>query len=181
MLNIITLHLIDNRNLLIPVDIYQSAITLKLLRGEVNVIDRLITVAPVRGLRYITQRVSNHFLIYWCLFSPFYFETGLLQLTPGLSLRAIWPLELILNSAAQLSWLKKPAYFSHTTLLLHFFHWLLVYAHILYETLKVAYKAKNVSAPTYLKAHITPHTAARSLWSSSTASHRHLGCGMNFP
>lgn len=106
MLNIITLHLIDNRNLLIPGDIYQSAITLKLLRGEVNVIDRLITVAPVRGLRCITQRVNNHFLIYWCLFT-----TGLLQLTPGLSLRAIWPLELILNSAAQLSWLKKTCLF----------------------------------------------------------------------
>ncbi|XP_047664330.1 uncharacterized protein LOC125140204, partial [Tachysurus fulvidraco] len=88
-------------------------------------------------------------------------------LLAGLPINAICPLQMIQNAAAQLVFnLPK---FSHTTLLLRSLHWLLVAARIRFKTLMLANKAKNSSASSYLKALITPHTAPRTLRSSSTA------------
>lgn len=48
--------------------------------------------------------------------------------------------------------------FSHTTLLLRSPLWLPIAARVTLKTLMLAYKAKNGSAPPYIKAFITPHT-----------------------
>ncbi|KAK3516946.1 hypothetical protein QTP70_028237 [Hemibagrus guttatus] len=87
------------------------------------------------------------------------------SLLAGLPLNAIRPLQMIQNAAARLVFnLPK---FSHTTPLLRSLHWLPVAARIRFKTLMLAYKAKN--GPSYLKALVTPHTAPRSLRSTSTA------------
>ncbi|KAK3514260.1 hypothetical protein QTP70_012098 [Hemibagrus guttatus] len=89
------------------------------------------------------------------------------SLLAGLPLNAIRPLQMIQNAAARLVFnLPK---FSHTTPLLRSLHWLPVAARIRFKTLMLAYKAKNGPAPSYLKALVTPHTAPRSLRSTSTA------------
>ncbi|KAK3526876.1 hypothetical protein QTP86_001942, partial [Hemibagrus guttatus] len=89
------------------------------------------------------------------------------SLLAGLPLNAIHPLQMIQNAAAPLVFnLPK---FSHTTPLLRSLHWLPVAARIRFKTLMLAYKAKNGPAPSYLKALVTPHTAPRSLRSTSTA------------
>ncbi|KAK3553835.1 hypothetical protein QTP70_012207 [Hemibagrus guttatus] len=89
------------------------------------------------------------------------------SLLAGLPLNATRPLQMLQNAAARLVFnLPK---FSHTTPLLHSLHWLLVAAGIRFKTLMLAYKAKNGPAPSYLKALVTPHTASRSLRSTSTA------------
>ncbi|KAK3553718.1 hypothetical protein QTP70_007565 [Hemibagrus guttatus] len=89
------------------------------------------------------------------------------SLLAGLPLNAIRPLQMIQNAAARLVFnLPK---FSHTTPLLRSLHWLPVAAHIRFKTLMLAYKAKNGPAPSHLKALVTPHTAPRSLRSTSTA------------
>ncbi|KAK3565467.1 hypothetical protein QTP86_009984 [Hemibagrus guttatus] len=89
------------------------------------------------------------------------------SLLAGLPLNAIHPLQMIQNAAARLVFnLPK---FSHTTPLLRSLHWLPVAACIRFKTLMLAYKAKNGPVPSYLKALVTPHTAPRSLRSTSTA------------
>ncbi|KAK3521456.1 hypothetical protein QTP70_005786 [Hemibagrus guttatus] len=89
------------------------------------------------------------------------------SLLAGLPLNAIRPLQMIQNAAAPLVFnLPK---FSHTTSLLRSLHWLPVAARIRFNTLMLAYKAKNGPAPSYLKALVTPRTAPRSLRSTSTA------------
>ncbi|KAK3572921.1 hypothetical protein QTP86_010564 [Hemibagrus guttatus] len=89
------------------------------------------------------------------------------SLLAGLPLNATRPLQMLQNAAARLVFnLPK---FSHTTPLLHSLHWLLVAAGIRFKTLMLAYKAKDGPAPSYLKALVTPHTASRSLRSTSTA------------
>ncbi|KAK3542800.1 hypothetical protein QTP70_003001 [Hemibagrus guttatus] len=89
------------------------------------------------------------------------------SLLAGLPLNAIRPLKMIQNAAARLVFnLPK---ISHTTPLLCSLHWLVVAARIRFKTLMLAYKAKNGPAPSYLKALVTPHTAPRSLRSTSTA------------
>ncbi|KAK3529926.1 hypothetical protein QTP86_009273 [Hemibagrus guttatus] len=89
------------------------------------------------------------------------------SLLAGLPLNAIRPLQMIQNAAARLVF--NLPNFSHTTPLLRSLHWLPVAARIRFKTLMLAYKAKNGPAPSYLKALITPHTAPRSLRSTSTA------------
>ncbi|KAK3556545.1 hypothetical protein QTP70_009454 [Hemibagrus guttatus] len=89
------------------------------------------------------------------------------SLLAGLPLNAIRPLQMIQNAAAPLVFnLPK---FSHTTPLLRSLHWLPVAARIRFKKLMLAYKAKNGSAPFYLKTLITPCTAPRFLKSTSTA------------
>ncbi|KAK3553556.1 hypothetical protein QTP70_004574 [Hemibagrus guttatus] len=89
------------------------------------------------------------------------------SLLAGLPLNAIRPLQMIQNAAAPLVFnLPK---FSHTTPLLRSLHWLPVAACIRFKTLMLAYKAKNGSAPSYLKALVTSRTAPRLLRSTSTA------------
>ncbi|KAK3543978.1 hypothetical protein QTP70_032738 [Hemibagrus guttatus] len=91
----------------------------------------------------------------------------LYNIRKGLPLKAIRPLQMIQNAAARLVFnLPK---FSPTTPLLRSLHWLPVASRIRFKTLMLAYKAKNGPAPSYLKALVTPHTAPRSLRSTSTA------------
>ncbi|KAI5092956.1 hypothetical protein C0J45_17347 [Silurus meridionalis] len=89
------------------------------------------------------------------------------SLLAGLPLNAIRPLQMIQNAAARLVF-NQPK-FPHTTPLLRSLHWLPVAAHIRFNTLMLAYKAKNGPAPSYLSDLIISYTAPRCLRSSSTA------------